>query len=194
MPPLVQNSKLLLIYTRHGFKTCTKFGIDQVKGSKYIERTTDWARKSGLTLTFEHVTWKSIKDHLHIQVNPCIDQVKGQKISSGQHLVYRPTDRLTQLQNNMPPFSRGGGHKNLEKLCTQAPHWLLRLCDRHNVVQNQVSSGWTTAALNINLKKSTKRFFLLLRHIRSLGCSQTVSSSQVQFIYSRRRKNLRFIL
>ena len=94
---------------------CTKFGIDQVKGSKYIERTTDWARKSGLTLTFEHVTWKSIKDHLHIEVNPCIDQVKGQKISSGQHLVDRPID--TQLQNNMPPFSRGGGGIKIWKNC-----------------------------------------------------------------------------
>ena len=39
---------------------CTKFGIDQVKESKDIERTTQWAKKSDLTLTFEHVTWKSI--------------------------------------------------------------------------------------------------------------------------------------
>ena len=44
----------------NGGKPCTKFGIDQVKGSKDIERTKHWARKSGLTLTFEHVTWKSI--------------------------------------------------------------------------------------------------------------------------------------
>ena len=28
--------------------SCTKFGIDQVKGSKDIERTTQWAEKSGL--------------------------------------------------------------------------------------------------------------------------------------------------
>ena len=34
----------------------TKFGIDQVKGSKDIERKTFWAEKSGLTLTFDHVT------------------------------------------------------------------------------------------------------------------------------------------
>ena len=54
--PLVQNSKLLLICTRHGCNPCTKFGINQVKGSKDIERTTNWARKSGLTLTFEYVT------------------------------------------------------------------------------------------------------------------------------------------
>ena len=30
---------------------CTKFGIDQVKGSKDIEQTTQWAEKSGLTLS-----------------------------------------------------------------------------------------------------------------------------------------------
>ena len=34
---------------------CTMYGIDQVKGSKDIDRKTQWA-KSGLTLTFEHVT------------------------------------------------------------------------------------------------------------------------------------------
>ena len=34
----------------------TKFCIDQVKGSKDIEWATQWAEKSGLTLTFEHVT------------------------------------------------------------------------------------------------------------------------------------------
>ena len=60
MPPLVQNLKLLLICTRHGCNPCTKFGIDPVKGSKDIEQTAHWARKSGLTLTFEHVTLKSI--------------------------------------------------------------------------------------------------------------------------------------
>ena len=60
MPPLVQNLKLLLICTKHGCNPCTKFGIDQVKGSKDIKRTTQWAEKSGLTLTFEHVTLKSI--------------------------------------------------------------------------------------------------------------------------------------
>ena len=61
------------------------------------------------------------RDYLLIENSPCtkfgIDQVKGSKdiILSGQHLVYRPTDRPTyrptdrQLRNNMPPFSRGGG-------------------------------------------------------------------------------------
>ena len=50
-PPLVQNSKL----------PCTKFGIDQMKWSQDSERTTLWAEKSYLTLTFKHVTWKSIR-------------------------------------------------------------------------------------------------------------------------------------
>ena len=57
---MVQNLKLLLRCTRHGCNPCTKFGIDQVKGSKDIEHTAHWARKSGLTLTFEHGTLKSI--------------------------------------------------------------------------------------------------------------------------------------
>ena len=38
-----------------GRNPCTKFGIDQVKGSKDIKRTTQWAEKSDLTLTFEYV-------------------------------------------------------------------------------------------------------------------------------------------
>ena len=62
---------------------CTKFGIDKVKGSKDIKRTTHWARKSGMYLTFEHVTYKINRDHLLIDGNPCtkfgIDQVKGSK-------------------------------------------------------------------------------------------------------------------
>ena len=32
---------------------CSKFGIVQMNGSKDIERTTQCAEKSGLTLTFE---------------------------------------------------------------------------------------------------------------------------------------------
>ena len=91
---------------------CTKFGIDQVKGSKDIARTTQRAQKSGLTLTFEHVTLKINRDHLLIEGNPStkfgIDQLKGSKdIERTTHGLQtdRPTDR--QLQNNMPPFSRG---------------------------------------------------------------------------------------
>ena len=43
MPPLVQNSKLPLICTRHGRNPCTKFGTDQAsEGVKNIEQTTHW--------------------------------------------------------------------------------------------------------------------------------------------------------
>ena len=35
---------------------CTKFGIDQMKGSKDIKRTIHWAEKSDLILAFEHVS------------------------------------------------------------------------------------------------------------------------------------------
>ena len=73
---------------------CTKFGIDQVKGLKDIERTTHWPEKSGLTLTFEHVTLKINRDHLLIEGNPCtkfgIDQVKGSKEHSGLRRVVWP--------------------------------------------------------------------------------------------------------
>ena len=70
MLPLVQNLKLLLICTRHGCNPCTKFGIDQVKESKDIEQTAHWARKSGLTLTFKHVTLKSIGIIYSLRVTP----------------------------------------------------------------------------------------------------------------------------
>ena len=89
MPPLVQNSKLLLISTRLGCNPCTKFGIDQVKGSKVIERTTHWPRKSGLTLTFEHLTWKSIGIIYSLRATPASSLVlikwRGQKILNRQH-------------------------------------------------------------------------------------------------------------
>ena len=53
MPPWCKIQVYLLCRS----KTCLK----QVsKGLKYIKCTTHWAQKSGLTLTFEHVTWKSI--------------------------------------------------------------------------------------------------------------------------------------
>ena len=63
---------------------------------RYIERTTHWARKSGLTLTFEHVTSKSIRIIYLLRATPAPSLVlikwRGQQILSGQHLVYRPTD------------------------------------------------------------------------------------------------------
>ena len=71
-----------------GRNPCTKFGIDQAKGSKDIERTTQWAEKGGLTLTFEHVTWKSILIIHSLSANPAPSLVlikwTGQKILSGQ--------------------------------------------------------------------------------------------------------------
>ena len=79
---------------------CAKFGIDQVKGSKDIERTTQWAEKSGLTLTFKHVTWKSIGFIYSLRAIPAPSLVlikrRGQKILSGQHLVYTLSDRHTK--------------------------------------------------------------------------------------------------
>ena len=67
--------------------------------TKWRERRTNWTRKSGLTLTFERVTWKSIGIIYSLRATPAPSLVlikkSGQKILSGQHLVYRPTDRPT---------------------------------------------------------------------------------------------------
>ena len=93
-------------------------GIDQVKGSKDIKLTTQWVEKSGLTLTFKYLTWKSIGIIYLLWATPSLSLVlikwTGQKILSGKHLVYRPTDRHTNrpLQNNIPPLSRGGNNKS----------------------------------------------------------------------------------
>ena len=68
---------------------CTKFGIDQMKGSKDIEWTTQWAEKSGFNLTFKHVTWKSIGTFYLLRATPIPSLVlikwRGQKILIGQH-------------------------------------------------------------------------------------------------------------
>ena len=65
-----------------GCNPCTKFGIDQVKGSKDIERRTHLACE-----WFDLDLWtcdlKINRDHLLIEGNPCtkfgINQVKGSK-------------------------------------------------------------------------------------------------------------------
>ena len=93
-----------------------------MKGSKDIERTTQWAEESGLTLTFEHVTLKINRDHLLIEGNPCtkfgIDQVKGSKdIERTTHGLQtdRPTDRLT-VAKQYAPFFKGGHKYSIAKL------------------------------------------------------------------------------
>ena len=89
-------------------------------GSKDIERTTQWAKKSGLTLTFEHVTWKSIGIIYSVRATPAPSLVlikwRGQKILSGQHLVYRPTDSCKTI---CPLFQ--GGHKKPYNNHSQKP-------------------------------------------------------------------------
>ena len=101
---------------------CTKFGIDQDTGSKDIERTTQWAEKSCLTLTFKHVTWKSIWIIYALGTTPALSLVlikwRGQKILSGQHALGlqtdRPTDRPTDSYKTICPLFQGG-HKNANK-------------------------------------------------------------------------------
>ena len=89
------NSDHLLI----GRNPCTKFHIDQVKGSKYIERTTLWAQKSGLTLAFEHVTWKSTGIIYSLRATPAPSLVlikwRGQTILREQHTGLKSSLTLT---------------------------------------------------------------------------------------------------
>ena len=67
-------------------KTCTK---QVTKGLKYIKWTTHWAQKSSLTLTFEHVTWKSIGIIYSLRATPVPSMVlikwRGKKIFTRQH-------------------------------------------------------------------------------------------------------------
>ena len=106
---------------------CTKFGIDQVKRSKNIERKTQWAEKSGLTLTFEHLTWKSIGIIYLLRATPAPSLVlikwRGQKILSGQHLVFRPIDRPTYWPTDscktICPLFQGGQEK--KPYCSSHP-------------------------------------------------------------------------
>ena len=108
---------------------CTKFGIEQVKGSKDIEWTTQWAEKSDLTLTFEHVTWKSVGIIYSLRATPVPSLIlikwRGQKILSGQHLVYRPTVRPTDSCKTICPLFKGG-HKNDTAKLTSRP-WLQKI-------------------------------------------------------------------
>ena len=74
--------------------------------------------KSGLTLTFEHVTFKINRDHLLIEGNPCtefgIDQLKASKdIERTTHGLQtdRPTYRATDSCKTICPLFQEG-HKN----------------------------------------------------------------------------------
>ena len=54
-----------------GLNPCNKFGIDQVKGSKDIEQTTQWAKKTCFDFDLWTCDLKINRDHLLIESNPC---------------------------------------------------------------------------------------------------------------------------
>ena len=74
------------VYLLFRSKTCPK---QVIKGLKCIKWTTQWVEKSGLTLIFEYVTWKSIGIIYSLRATPAPNLVlikwRGQKILSGQH-------------------------------------------------------------------------------------------------------------
>ena len=84
------------------------------KGLKYMKWTTQWAQE---WFDLDLCDLEINRDHLLIKGNPYtrlgIDQVKGSKDIERTTLGLQ-TDRpiYRQLQNNMPPFTRG--HKNFK--------------------------------------------------------------------------------
>ena len=98
------NSDHLLI----GCNPWTKYGIDLVKGSKDIERRTQWGEKSDLTLTFEHVTWKSKEIIYSLGATPALIYWRGQK--SWVDNTWN-TDRTTDSCKTICPLFQGR-HKN----------------------------------------------------------------------------------
>ena len=99
---------------------CTEFGIDQVKESNDVERKIQWTEKSGLTLTYEHVTWKLIVIIYSLMATPSLSFVlikwRGQKILSWQHLVNRPADRPTDICKTLRSLFQGRGGGKISKL------------------------------------------------------------------------------
>ena len=95
---------------------CTKFGIDQVKGSKNIERKIQWAEKSDLTLTFDHLTWKSIGIIHSLRATPVISLVLikwriKRYWADNTWSTDRQTDIPTDSCKTICPLFQGG-HKN----------------------------------------------------------------------------------
>ena len=77
-----------------GCNPCTKLGIDQVKGSKDIERTHSVLRRVVWPWPLNMLTWKSIGIIYLLRATPVAGLVlikwRGQTILSGQP-TYRPT-------------------------------------------------------------------------------------------------------
>ena len=89
---------------------CSKFGNFKAKGWKDIEWTTFVYRLEVLTLTFDHVTWKSIGSIYLLGASTLSSlatfKQSGQTTLSGLRLVYRPT-RPTNRQVQNRTFQRG---------------------------------------------------------------------------------------
>ena len=158
MPPLVQNLKLLLICTRHGCNPCIKFGIDQVKGSKDIEQTTHWARKSGLTLTFDYMTWKSIGIMYLWGETPAPSLVlikwKGLKILSGQRSGLKRVPVVWPL--NMCPENHFGSSTHKEQPLHQVWYW-----SSEGVKRYWADTSWFTDQFHVKHSQSFSKFQMI---------------------------------
>ena len=81
----------LKIYRILAFYYCTDFGNSLLKESKDIEQKTFVQRL--FDLTFDQVTWKSIRNIYSLWVTTVSSMASGQKILSSQQVVDKPMDK-----------------------------------------------------------------------------------------------------
>lgn len=124
--------------------SCTKFGKLQAKGLKDFEQIT-----SNLTLTFDYVTRNSVGNIYSLRLyEVCQLSREGAKmyLADITWSSNRSTDR--HVQNNMPPFSKGGGglnYKFFSSSITLTSSFLWLLHPKKNISHSPTPSSfnWT---------------------------------------------------
>ena len=125
-PPWCKIQNYYLYVQGMGATPASSLVLINCRGQKILS-----GQHSGLTLTFKHVTWKSIRIIYLLGEHPALSLVlikwRGQKILSGQHLVYRPTDIPTPSCKTICPLFQGG-HKNYSSLMNSIHMKCFRIC------------------------------------------------------------------
>ena len=97
----IQNYYLCTRHYEFGTSHKAELNINEIRVKDYIIMITHWAKNSGLTLTSDHVTWKStgIICSLGVTSTPRLVLIKqrGQKMLSRQHTGPRTVNWLWPL-------------------------------------------------------------------------------------------------
>ena len=107
MPPWCKIQNYYFYVQGMGATPAPSLVLIKWRGSKDIEWTTHWARKSGLTLTFEHVTWKSIEIIYSLRVTPSPSEGVKRYWADNTWSTDRQTDWPTFAKQYAPFFKRG---------------------------------------------------------------------------------------